>query len=560
MIAEEKQPGFSLTLLQITASNTFSYNTRLASALFFKNFIKRKWTDVEGNYKLPPNEVTAIKSEIIGLMISTPPGIQAQLGEAVSVIADSDFYARWDTLVDDLLSRLKPDDIEVNTGVLQVAHSIFARWRPLFQSDELYTEINHVLGKFAQPFLSLWQSLDIYIESHSNDQATLKKAFGELDLILMLFYDLSCQDVSPVFEDNMAGIAELLLKYLVYDNRLLHTDDDSEAGPLENTKANIFEALTLYVGKYYEDFGKHVRGFVESSWGLLTTTGPEPKNDILVSKALQFLTSVTRINEQAQTFNDSSIQTQIVEKVILPNLALRDSDVEMFEDEPIEFIRRDLEGSDSETRRRAATDFLRQLMEQFEQSVTTIVMGYVEKFLADGIRNPKANWRSKDTAVYLFCSIAAAGAATSSHGVTKTNSLVNIGEFFSTNLANDLTSGDVEPILKVDAIKYLYSFRSLITKEQWQQVMPLLVNRLGDPNYVVYTYAAIALERVLYLTDENGKPLIEPSQITPLSKDLLEYLFSLIERNTAPEKVQENEYLMRCVMRVLIAIKDAVTA
>lgn len=33
-------------------------------------------------------------------MISVPPGIQSQLGEAISVIADSDFWERWDTLVD----------------------------------------------------------------------------------------------------------------------------------------------------------------------------------------------------------------------------------------------------------------------------------------------------------------------------------------------------------------------------------------------------------------------------------------------------------------------------
>lgn len=31
-------------------------------------------------------------------MIACPPNVQAQLGEAVSVIADSDFWRRWDTL------------------------------------------------------------------------------------------------------------------------------------------------------------------------------------------------------------------------------------------------------------------------------------------------------------------------------------------------------------------------------------------------------------------------------------------------------------------------------
>lgn len=33
-------------------------------------------------------------------MISVPPNIQAQLGEAISIIADSDFYERWETLID----------------------------------------------------------------------------------------------------------------------------------------------------------------------------------------------------------------------------------------------------------------------------------------------------------------------------------------------------------------------------------------------------------------------------------------------------------------------------
>ena len=56
--------------------------------------------DEDGTYKLPVDEVVTIKKELIGLMISVPASIQAQLGETISVIADSDFWTRWDTLVD----------------------------------------------------------------------------------------------------------------------------------------------------------------------------------------------------------------------------------------------------------------------------------------------------------------------------------------------------------------------------------------------------------------------------------------------------------------------------
>lgn len=63
-------------------------------------FSLRSDQDEDGNHKLPQNEVTAIKRELIGLMISVPPNIQYQLGDAIGVIADSDFWERWDSLVD----------------------------------------------------------------------------------------------------------------------------------------------------------------------------------------------------------------------------------------------------------------------------------------------------------------------------------------------------------------------------------------------------------------------------------------------------------------------------
>ncbi|KAL8841565.1 MAG: hypothetical protein Q9205_002251 [Flavoplaca limonia] len=559
LLREQKKPGFTLLLLRIVASDTYGSTARLASALYFKNFIRRNWTDENGNYKLPQQEVVSIKQELIGLMINVPANIQYQLGDAVGVIADSDFWRRWDTLVDDLVSRLTPDNARINNGVLQVAHSIFKRWRPLYRSDELFTEVNHVLGKFGDPFVQLLGNTDRMIEQNKDDRSALSQYFSTMNLLMKLLYDLSVQDLPPIFEDNMQSLTSLLHKYLIYDNPLLHSDGDGESGPLEFVKSGIFEVLVLYAQKYEDAFGPFVEQFVGSSWNLLTTTGLETKNDILVSKALQFLTSVTRLSQHAQAFNNEETMSQVVERVVLPNLSLRDSDMEMLEDEPIEFIRRDLEGSDSETRRRAATDFLQQILAQFQKLVTEVVLRYINHYLSEYSRNPSVNWKSKDTAVYLFSSIAAKGAVTTSQGVKSVNELVNILEFFQANVAADLVSdSDVPPILKVDAIKYLYMFRSQITREQWRDAFPLVVKHLGSPDYVVYTYAAIALERVLALTDHSKQPVIDSADVAPLSAQLLEHLFQLIERNPEPPKLQENEFLMRSVMRVLIVIRDGV--
>ena len=405
------------------------------------------------------------------------------------------------------------------------------------------------------------------IDQNQADKKALVPYFSTLNLVVKLFYDLSVQDLPPIFEDNLPGLVSLLLKYLTYDNKLLHSDEASQAGPLEHVKAGIFEILTLFVQKYEDAFGDHVSRFVETSWNLLTATDTETKNDILVSKALQFLTSVTSIQQHAQNFNDEATLNQVIERVILPNVTLRESDVELFEDEPIEFIRRDLEGSDNDTRRRAATDFLRNLMTQFPQLVTRVVLKYIDLHLADYAKNPATNWKSKDTAVYLFSSVAVKGTVTASQGAKSTNEFVDIIDFLQKNVAEDLISDvKVEAILKVDAIKYLYIFRSHISKTEWQGAFSLLVKHLGSPDYVVHTYAAIAIERVLALQDDHQQPVINPADVRAVADQLLQHLLQLIEKDKEPAndpepaKLQENEFLMRCIMRVLIVVRDIPTS
>ncbi|KAG0135177.1 Cse1-domain-containing protein [Tuber indicum] len=552
----ENQEGFAPLLLQIVASDSFASNTRLAAALYFKNLLGRNWTDEEGHYKMAGSEVVAVKRDLVGLMITVPPALQVQLGEAISIIAESDFWQRWDTLIDDLVSKLTPDNAQVNNGVLQVAHAIFKRWRPLFRSDDLFTEINHVLQKFTAPFLKLMEATDQQITQAQNNKPALDGYFQTLNLIIKISFDLNCQDLAPDFEENLATIMGLLHKYLTFTSPLLVTDDGDESGPLERVKAGICEFLQLFTTKYEDVFGEMLQNFVNSTWMLLTTTGPEPKYDILVSKALQFLTAVARSSKHAQNFSAVVVLEQVVEKIILPNMTLRTSDEELFEDDPIEFIRRDLEGSDSDTRRRASTDFLRQLLEQFDKTVTEVVYKYINHYLQDYNSNPKANWRSKDTALYLFSSIAAKG-TTERKGVTHTNLLVDVVEFFQNHIAADLIAPfeDVQPILKVDAIKYLYTFRSQLTKSQLSDAFPLLARHLGSPNYVVYTYTAITVERLLAMASD-GEPLFHPEDLRPYAKDLFENLFRLIEQGVTPEKIQENEYLMRCVMRVILVSRD----
>ncbi|KAI7887653.1 Cse1-domain-containing protein [Mucor mucedo] len=403
--------------------------------------------------------------------------------------------------------------------------------------------------------MQLFQITDKLIEENRNNLPALQVLARSLTLLIKIYYDLNCQDLPEFCEDNLPTFMGLFEKYLVYQNPLLVTDDEEEEGPLEQIKTGICYILELYASRY-EDAFPQLEHFVPIVVGLLTTTGPESKYDAMVCKALTVLTAIVKIERHSHIFADPVQLGNMCERVALPNVGLRLVDEELFEDNPIEYIRRDLEGSDTDTRRRAAADFIRGLMERFEAQVTKIMSEYVTRYLQTYSANPKDNWKDKNTAIFLLVAIATRS-ANSTQGVTKTNELVDVVDFFSKHVLCDLQS-DVNteiPILKVDAIKYVYSFRNQLTKEQLLTVFPLLVKHLESTDYVVHTYAAIAIERILFI--RQGKAMMfTAADILPYSEALLSQLFRLIELGQTPEKLSENDYLMRCVMRVIITSRQ----
>ena len=66
---------------------------------------------------------------------------------------------------------------------------------------------------------------------------------------------------------------------------------------------------------------------------------------------------------------------QVCEHIVIPSIRLRDDMEEMFEMNWLEYVRRDTEGSDNDTRRRAATDLVKALTARFEAQVRAAPWG-----------------------------------------------------------------------------------------------------------------------------------------------------------------------------------------
>ena len=127
---------------------------------------------------------------------------------------------------------------------------------------------------------------------------------------------------------------------------------------------------------------------------------------------------------------------------------------------------------------------------------------------------------------------------------------MNVGEFFNNHVLPELQGGQVEqlPVLKADAIKFISTFRSQLPTETLLSVLPLLVRFLSSSEFVVHTYAAASIERLLCLKDPSNTNVsrISAELLRPHLQTLLTSLFGVLQMDDS----KENEYAMKAIMRV----------
>ena len=397
----QKSPGYASQVLQLVASSDgVDPNVRQAAAVHFKNTVKKGW-DLEdareNGITIDENERQTVKTHLVQLMCSTPVLIQVQLSESISLIAKTDYYSNWQNLLPELVRQFSSTDQNVVNGVLKTANSIFKTFRYVERSDALYDVILYTLRGVQAPLLSLLQQTGSAIQALQHDPVQLKPRFETLRLIYRIAFSLNFQDLPEYFEDHMGEWMEESAKYLqpkifpVLDD----PDEELEPGPLDKVQAAIINILSHYAEKDEEVFvEKYVSNFTSLVGALLLSVTSKPKHDILATTSIRFLTGLMAKPMHNNLFKDETTLKNIVLNIIVPNLFFRDSDEERFEDDPHEFMLTEVEGSDSETRRKCSQDCLKTMCRQFE-STTHICLERIQSLISED------NWKSKDAAVRI---------------------------------------------------------------------------------------------------------------------------------------------------------------
>lgn len=557
----EIKPGFGLLLLELLRDNTVQPAARQAGAIYFKNYIRRQWSMDPSLGGIQLNDRQAFKQHLLSLMLQAPKPVQVQLAAGLEEISISDYPAEWQSLLPEMVQHLKTSqDMSVLRGTMETAHTVFLKFRSQGRSDQLLREIKYTVQGFQETHLAVYKAACERILAQTLPPDQLKVHFELMNAALGVFYSLNVVDLPEFFEDHREDYFKGFLQLLQYQNEAV-TGAGEQQGLLEQAKGTICECFALYTDKYQEEFQPFLLPCVNAVWSLLVQLGQDKqeKNDQVVAKGIHFLSSAAATHWPQSPFEDPSVLSGICEKVVFPNILLRDSDVELFEENPLEYIRRDMEAADQETRRRSSMDLVKAMGRLNETKVTEILIGYVKALMdqARQVAQDQAD-RFKDACIYLCIAMAVRG-QTQKEGVTVTNQNVNVIDFFTSLVSPELKSEPVasKSILRASCLKFVTVFRNQLPRELIGDVLPAICRHIMAESPVVHTYAAICVEKLLTVKDRGPQGQVglryDPASMKSSLLQMVEPILRIIAANKG---IPMNEYLMRAVARIFAFLKQ----
>jgi exportin-2 (importin alpha re-exporter) len=544
-------PNYGLAVLRLVAEPSVDDQIRQSAAVNFKNHLRARWSPTPPISPISVPEKEQIKALIVSLMLSSTPRIQAQLSEALALIGKHDFPQSWPALLPELCSTLdtasKSSDYASINGILATVNSLFKKFRYEFKTNELLLDLKYCLEQFQQPLLEVFNRTVAVIKSvvaSGAAAANLRPLIESQRLCCRIFYSLNYQDLPEFFENNMDQWMSEFKDILTAKFPTLEDSGVDGLNLVDGLRSAVCENISLYMEKEEELFQKYLSGFVEAVWSLLVVASASPSRDRLTVTGIKFLTTVSTSVHHI-LFAEDHILQQIIQSIVIPNVMLRDEDEELFDMNYVEFIRRDMEGSDVDTRRRIACELLKGIATNYKEKVTEKVTGQIKSCLASYNANQAANWKHKDCAIYLVVSLATKKAG----GNSVSTDLVDVESFFASVIVPELRFPDINgyPMLKAGALKFFTMFRNHLAKPHAMELLPDVVRFLRSDSNVVHSYAASCVEKLLLVKDEHKRPRYTAADIGPFLLLLMTNLFSALEK---PES-EENHYIMKCIMRVL---------
>lgn len=386
----EQQPGFTTHLLELVNDNSTQFGIKLAAAIMFKNRISDSWIVPENklatSYYLTENEKSLIKENLIKSIICNYKNqqLKIQLASSLHKILGFD---KWEGILD-LIKKLLSDNSNpdhIYTGLICLfEYTKNYRWVGLENASSSNPILEEIADEIFPELSILTSNLIESSDSVIND--------GMLYLIIKTFKFVTYSSLPSYFQNqqnlgNWCGIHAKLINKPLPQYILSQEPDQREStlriksvkwgfgnlnrllnrhGGGSTTKDKSSEFVSIFLKNFVPEILTTYWKIIEN-WSTKSIWLSEPSLFHLISFLEQLITT------PAYDLISDKLEA-IIKHVLLPTLNATDETIELYEDDPDEYIRRFFDSRDSNTADIASVNFfIRLSMKKFKSTINLVL-------------------------------------------------------------------------------------------------------------------------------------------------------------------------------------------
>jgi len=415
--------GALLALLNFIGNTNNHRELRQATGIVIKNKMRAFWSDDAQNaLKTDPQEKEQVKTRIVEiLLVEVDNSIRGILAEAIRIISETDFPQNWPALIPTLLEYIQ------STDVLKMYNSLLALRKVAKRYEYKQKEDREPLNAIVQVTFPCLQQLMTHVSQHNSIEAA-----QVMKMCLKIFWSATMYQLPQVSGVDVNLWFQLVGQ--VIDKPLPEASEGVEplgqptdreeraAWPWWKLKKWAGRIASQFIQRYgnpryanaeYKEFAEFFRN---NTAGQLLG----PVMNLLAAKSRgSFVTDevhrmcigyVASCVEMSPTYKLIKPHLSFVlTGIVFPTLCLTDADLELFNDEPVEFVRKVHDPlGDWLSPLIAATNLLQMLARYRQKDTLPMLLPYVQGVLVEYVQAPpeQRDYRRKDGALVAIAVLA----------------------------------------------------------------------------------------------------------------------------------------------------------
>ncbi len=258
------------------------------------------------------------------------------------ICAPGGYLNAWPELMSIFADILARKDYAVSLPFYHLIKKIIKRYHVETKSYDLFEEIKLTIKQIAHIFTEDAIQCTNFLYSQDKDKKEVAIPYMKMfHYIQKIFYSINYQDFPELFEDNLKTWIEILQAGIDFT---IPVNDEETLKQVIKLKCAVMKNINLYHNNYSEDIQDYTNSFEPLMWKLVQFVGNDERYSKLVKEVMEYYKIAFQYG-RGNHFSAENVN-HLISFLIVPNMQMTRTEMDSFEDSPVDFIKVELEEVD----------------------------------------------------------------------------------------------------------------------------------------------------------------------------------------------------------------------